>query len=140
MSPPSLTTRVVQGTARSLDFNVTNVGSIEAHMVRAVLPNVKFLSLVNFGTAQQQNEGELTLDSGESAILTVLVSIPPLGEISGRIVVSSMETFPTIHFKILVSSNVLMNLTVVVEDEYSYFAEGRPLLSNAQALCCIHHR
>ena len=134
VSPPSLTTRVVQGTARSLDFNVTNVGSIEAHMVRAVLPNVKFLSLVNFGTAQQQNEGELTLDSGESAILTVLVSIPPeepLGEISGQIVVSSMETFQTIHFKVLVSSNVLMNLTVVVEDEYSYFAEGRPLLSNA---------
>ena len=134
VSPPSLTTRVVQGTARSLNFNVTNVGSIEAHMVRAVLPNVQFLSLVNFGTAQQQNEGELTLDSGESAILTVLVSIPPeepLGEISGRIVVSSMETFQTIHFKILVSSNVLMNLTVVVEDEYSYFAEGRPLLSNA---------
>ena len=134
VSPPSLTTRVVQGTARSLDFNVTNVGSIEAHMVRAVLPNVQFLSLVNFGTAQQQNEGELTLDSGESAILTVLVSIPPkepLGEISGRIVVSSMETFQTIHFKILVSSNVLMNLTVVVEDEYSYFAEGRPLMRNA---------
>ena len=134
VSPPSLTTRVVQGTARSLDFNVTNVGSIEAHMVRAVLPNVKFLSLVNFGTAQQQNEEELTLDSGESAILTVLVSIPPeepLGEISGRIVVSSMETFQTIHFKVLVSSNLLSNLTVVVEDEYSYFAEGRPLLSNA---------
>ena len=65
VSPPSLTIRVVQGTARSLDFNVTNVGSIEAHMVRAVLPNVKFLSLVHFGTAQQQNEGELTLDSGE---------------------------------------------------------------------------
>ena len=134
ISPSSFTTRVVRGTARSMDFNVTNVGSIPANMVRAVLPNVVFMSLVNFGTAVQQNEGELVLDSGESALLTVLVSIPPeepLGEISGRIVISSMETFETIHFRILVSSDMLMNLTVVVEDEYSYFAEGRPLLSSA---------
>ena len=42
-----------------------------------------------------------------------------------------METFETIHFRILVSSDMLMNLTVVVEDEYTYFAEGRPLLSGA---------
>ena len=93
VSPSSLTTRVARGTARSLDFIVTNVGIIEAHMVRAILPNAKFLSLVTFGTARQQNEGQLTLESRESAILTVLVSIPaeePLGEISGRIVVSSM--------------------------------------------------
>ena len=134
VSPPSFTTRVVRGTARSLDFNITNVGSIPANMVRAVLPDVAFMSLVNFGTAQQQNQGELTLDSGESAILTVLVTIhpeEPLGEISGRIVISSMETFQTIGFRILVSSDMLMNLTVVVEDEYSYFAEGRPLLSGA---------
>ena len=134
ISPSSFTTRVVRGTARSLDFNVTNVGSIPANMVRAVLPNVVFMSLVNFGTAVQQNERELVLDSGESALLTVLVTIPPeepLGEISGRIVISSMETFETIHFRILVSSDMLMNLTVVVEDEYTYFAEGRPLLSGA---------
>ena len=134
VSPPRLNTRVVRGTARSLDFNVTNVGSIEAHMVRAVLPNTESLTLINFGTAEQQNEGDLTLDSGESAILTVLVSFPPeepLGEISGRIVISSMETFETIPYRIIVSSDILMNLTVVVEDEYSYFAEGRPLLSDA---------
>ena len=42
-----------------------------------------------------------------------------------------METFATIRFRILVSSDMLMNLTVLVEDEYSYFAEGRPLLSGA---------
>ena len=134
ISPSSFTTRVVRGTARSLDFNVTNVGSIPVNMVRAVLPNVVFMSLVNFGTSVQQNERELVLDSGESALLTVLVTIPPeepLGEISGRIVISSMETFETIHFRILVSSDMLMNLTVVVEDEYTYFAEGRPLLSGA---------
>ena len=132
--PSVVNPRVVRGTARSLAFNVTNVGSIAAHMVRAVLPTRAFISLVNFGTVNEQNEGELTLDSGESATLTVLVTIPPeepLGEISGRIVVSAVETFETIHFRVFISSDMLMNLTVVVEDEYSYFAEGRPLLSGA---------
>ena len=134
VSPSSLTTRVIAGAGRSIDFNVTNIGSIVAHKVRAVLPNIEIMSLVTFGTVEQQNEGELTLDSGESAILTVLVTIPPeepLGEVSGRIVISAMETFATINFRILISSDMLMNLTVVVEDEYSYFAEGRPLLSGA---------
>ena len=91
----------------------------------------QLFSLVSFGNALQENQEELTLDSGESARLSVLVAIPleqPLGEISGRIVISSMETFLTIRLNLLVSSNILMNLTVI---EYTYFAEGKPLLSNA---------
>ena len=132
--PASVSTRVVRGTFRNLNFNITNIGTIPAHMVRAVLPMTEFLSLVSFGNSLQQTEGELTLDSGESAILSVLATIPPeqpLGDISGQIVISSVETFRVIRFNLLVSSNILMNLTVAVEDEYTYFAEGQPLLSNA---------
>ena len=132
--PASINTRVVRGIFRNLDINITNVGTIPAHMVRAVLPMSEFLSLISFGNALQQTEGELTLGSGESAALSVLVTVPaeqPLGDITGQIVISSLETFRVIHFNLLVSSNILMNLTVVVEDEYTYFAEGSPLLSNA---------
>ena len=135
VNPASVNTRVLRGAFKSLNFNITNVGTIPAHMVRAVLPKTEFLSLVSFGNSLQQTEGELTLDSQESAILSVLSTIPPqqpLGDISGQIVISSLETFRVIRFNLLVSSNVLMNLTVVVvEDEYTYFAEGLPLLSDA---------
>ena len=133
-NPSYINTRVVRGIARNIDLNITNVGSIPAHGVRAVLPMSQLFSLVSFGNALQENQEELTLDSGESARLSVLVAIPleqPLGEISGRIVISSMETFLTIRLNLLVSSNILMNLTVIVEDEYTYFAEGKPLLSDA---------
>ena len=133
-NPPSVNTRIVRGTFKNLEFNITNVGSIPAHMVRAVLPMTEFISLVSFGNSRQQTEGELTLGSGESATLSVLASAPPeqpLGDVSGQIVISSVETFRVIRFNLLVSSDILMNLTVIVEDEYTYFAEGRPLLSNA---------
>ena len=132
--PASIHTRVVRGIFRNIDINITNVGTIPAHMVRAVLPMSEFLSLTSFGNALQQSEGELTLGNGESATLSVLVTVPaeqPLGDITGQIVISSAETFRVIRFNLLVSSNILMNLTVVAEDEYTYFAEGLPLLSNA---------
>ena len=134
VSPSSINRRVIRGTFRNLDFNVTNVGTIPAHMVRAVLPMTEYLSLVSFGSSLQQAEGELSLGSGESAILSILATIPadqPLGDISGQIVISSVETFEVIRFNIIVSSNILMNLTVAVEDEYTYFAEGSPPLSDA---------
>ena len=132
--PSSINTRVVRGTFWNLDFNVTNVGSIAAHSVRAILPMSGYLSLVSFGNTMDQMEGDLVLDSGDSARLSILATIPPeqpLGDISGQIVISSKETFEIIRFNLIVSSNMLMNLTVAVEDEYSYFAEGLPLLSNA---------
>ena len=134
VSPSSINRRVIRGIFRNLDFNVTNVGTIPAHMVRAVLPMTEYLSLVSFGSSLQQAEGEFTLGSGESAILSILATIPadqPLGDISGQIVISSVETFEVIRFNLIVSSNILMNLTVSVEDEYTYFAEGSPPLSDA---------
>ena len=135
VSPPSVNTRIVRGTFRTFEFNVTNVGIIPAHNVRAVLPVSDVMSFISFGNSEQQEEGELTLGSGNSALLSILVNIPSeraLGDISGQIVISSVETFQRIRFNFVVSSNALMNLTVVVEDEYTYFAEGRPLVSDAQ--------
>ena len=136
-NPPSIKARVIRGMAHSIDFNISNAGIIPAHMVRAVLPISELFSLVSFGNAVQENKEELILGSGESARLSVLVTIPqeqPLGEISGQIVIYSMETFLTIRFDLLISSNILMNLTVLVEDEYTYFAEGQPLVSDAVVL------
>ena len=101
--------------------------------VMATLPTTSFISLVSFGNAQQNNE-MLCLESGESAILSILAQTSAnqqLGEISVSIVISSSETFSSIPVTLTVSSNLLMNFTVIVEDEYTYFAEGRPLVDDA---------
>jgi len=66
--------------------------------------------------------------------LSILVQTPSnqeLGDIKGNIIVSSKETLKSIPLTLVVSSNLIMNFTVRVEDEYTYFAAGMPLVSNA---------
>ena len=47
--PPSIHRRVVRGMLRTLDFNITNVGTIAAN--KAVSPRSEFLTLTGFGNA-----------------------------------------------------------------------------------------
>ena len=134
ITPPSSIRRVLRGTSNFIDFNVTNVGRITARSVRALLPMTDLLSVISFGNMQQLSEGALTLESGESVMLSILLRIPPtqeLGDIRGDIIVASNNTFKRILLAFTVSSNTLLNITVRVEDEYSYFAVAWPLVSEA---------
>ena len=133
ITPPSMNARIVRGNLRVFEFNVTNIGRTAASGVQALLPNTNLISFVSFGSIQQ-NEGGLSLDNGESAILSILVQTPAnqqLGEIKASIIITSKEISASIPFTLIVSSDVLMNLTVIVEDEYTYFASGEPLVDNA---------
>ena len=133
VSPPSVNARIIRGRSNIFQFNVTNIGRVEATSVRALLPTTDFISFISFGT-QQQAEGVLTIGSRESALLSILVQTPSnqqLGDISGNLIITSTETSKRVPFTFAVSSNVQMNFTVRVEDEYTYFAEGQPLVSNA---------
>ena len=141
ISPPSVNTRIVRGTSRVFEFNVTNVGRTVATVVQSLLPNTNIISFVSFGSLQQ-SEGDLSLDKGESAILSILAQTPrnqQLGEFKASIIVTSREISASIPFTLLVSSDVLMNLTVIVEDEYTYFAAGQPLVNNA-AITLINYQ
>ena len=133
ISPLSVNTRIVRGTSRVFEFNVTNTGRTVASDVRSLLPNTNIISFVSFGSLQQ-SEGGLNLGKGESAILSILAQTPgnqQLGEFKASIIVASQEISAAIPFILIVSSDVLMNLTVIVEDEYTYFAAGQPLVDNA---------
>ena len=133
ISPPSVNNRIVRGTSRVFEFNITNVGRTAASDVRSLLPNTNIISFVSFGSPQQ-SEGGLDLDRGESAILSIFAQTPQsqqLGEFKASVIVTSKEISASIPFTLIVSSDVLMNLTVIVEDEYTYFAAGQPLVNNA---------
>ena len=128
---------MVRGTSKVFEFNVTNLGRTTAHNVRALLPPTNLISFISFGKQQQQqNETSETLDlqSGESAMLTIQMQTPPtqlLGEISTAMVISSTEVSKSVPISLIVSSSLLLNLTVIVEDEYTFFADGNPLVGNA---------
>ncbi len=133
INPPSLVTRIVPGRSRVLQFNVTNFGRAPANSVRSIIPDNDFISFIGFGNAQTREDNEY-LENGESALLSILAQIPPtqqLGEIETTIVIASNEAYTSLRLTLIVSSDSLMNLTVVVEDEYTYFASGQPLVNDA---------
>ena len=142
IDPPSLNARIIRGKSKVFEFNITNVGSAAAQSIHSILPATDFISFVSFGSPQQ-SEGDLSLETRESAILSILTQIPAnqqLGEISASIVITSGEVSTAIPIKLHVSSDILLNLTVIVEDEYTYFASGQPLVSNASITLINYQR
>ena len=137
-----MNTRIIRGISRVNEFNVPNIGRTVASDVQSILPNTNLISYISFGSSQQ-NVGGLRLETGESAILSILIQTPgnqQLGEITASIVITSREVSTTIPIALIVSSNVFVNLTVIVEDEYTYFASGQPLVSNASVTLINYQR
>ena len=142
VNPSSVNTRIVRGRSRVLELNITNTGRTVASNVRSVLPNTIFISLISFGSSQQ-SEGNFSLQSGQSAVLSILAQTPEsqeLGEISSRVVITSDEVSVSIPIVLVVSSDVFMNFTVIVEDEYTYFASGQPLVNDATVTIINYQR
>ena len=140
--PPSVNTRIVRGRSRAFEFNITNTGRTIARNVQSILPNTNFISLISFGN-MQQSDGNFSLESGQSAVLSILAQTPEsqqLGEILFRLVVASEEVSVSIPVVLLVSSDIFMNLTVVVEDEYTYFASDQPLVNDATVTLINYQR
>jgi len=133
IEPSSLSARIIRGTSRIFEFAIVNTGRTVANNVHSLLPQTDFISLVSFGHLEQ-NSSKLSLKSGQTAVLSLLIKIPlsqDLGDISATIAVVSTEISASIPLRFMVSSNLLMNLTIIVEDEFTYFASGEPLVNDA---------
>ena len=65
-----------------------------------------------------------------SLSLTFSTRIPsqePLGEKSGQMVVTcGQSSYAYISYRIYITSTDTLNLTIIVEDEFTFFAEGNP--------------
>ena len=136
VDPPVFETTIIQGSQKSMEFVVSNLGKTSAEDMKVALPSTSFLAVSSFGT-NRDAENAFTLDSQEAAKLLLLITVPgdqPLGIISGRFYILSKTTNTKVAFSIQVTSDNLMNLTVVVEDEYTYFAEENPLVSGASII------
>ena len=138
----SLNARIVRGRSRVFEFNVTNTGRATAHNMEAAITGGIFLSFLSFGN-MEQGSGALSLEAGESAIFSILARTSEeqaLGVITANILISSNEAFASLPVNLTVSSDSLVNLTVIVEDEYTYFASGRPLVNDAIVTLVNHQR
>lgn len=145
INPPSVNTRIIRGAAgsRVLEFNVTNIGRTVATNVRSLLPKTNIITFISFRNLQNTNTTNFNLNNGESAVLSVLVQTTAsqqLGDISSSIAIISTQVSSSIPLRLTISSNVSMNLTVVVEDEFTYFASGKPLVNDATITLINYHR
>ena len=135
IDPPRISSRLVRGTSTVFQFNVINVGSTTAHNVEPVIPDTPVFSFIGLGNSESSyGDGQFNLSSGESASLSIQAMVSddmPLGEISASLYIVSDEVSQQIPVSLTLSSDLLMNLTIIVEDEYTYFASGEPLVSDA---------
>ena len=142
VDPPSVSIRIIRGSSKVLEFNVTNTGRTIANNVQSLLPNTEFISFISFGSSLQSESG-FSLENGQSAVLSILTQTPEsqqLGEISASIVIASQEISVSVPITLIVSSDIFMNLTVIVEDEYTYFASGQPLVNDAAVTLVNYQR
>ncbi|KAK7073310.1 hypothetical protein SK128_022152 [Halocaridina rubra] len=133
VSPPQINSIIIRGKQKAFNIAITNIGKISGHNLSVILPDMSPFTVLGFGLNNASEHG-ITLGSNETAFASLLVQIPtetPLGTFSGSIRFQSLETFTNVAYQIKVASDTSMNLTVAVEDEYTYFAEGNPLVSDA---------
>lgn len=84
--------------------------------------------------AEEFGSNGLTLKPHETAIFILNVNIPeetPLGGFSFSLAVTCDQARIIIPVKISIVSELILDFTILVEDEFSYFADGRPKVANA---------
>ncbi|MBN1127111.1 MAG: hypothetical protein JXA82_19065 [Sedimentisphaerales bacterium] len=127
VSPTSMSTAVVRGQQTLLKLILQNVGSAATAPLNVQLPNVSWMALTSEAVMSPlapdvQAEVWLSLTPPESL---------PLGPYSGSLVIAGVQTGATVDFEFQVVSDAKGDLLVRAEDEYTYYAEGEPMVADA---------
>ncbi|XP_023932459.1 uncharacterized protein LOC106176343 [Lingula anatina] len=136
LTPSSIRTSISRGKTRLFEVNVTNSGLATAHNIYVDLGSVDILSVASFSKKGDPSTEDIKfhLDQGESATLVLSALIQQdasLGQTVGNILVRSDEVGSSINFRITTTSTRLVDIYVLVEDEYTYFGTNRSYLANA---------
>ena len=133
-TPDPLAANIVRGTQKVIDVSIVNEGEVAADNVVIDVPTDTRLSLVSFAIANNTDPTSLSISPGGSASFSLAITVENdegLGEMSGRIAVITALSTSYVSYRFAITSIRNVNLTVRVEDEYTYFAAGAPLLQGA---------
>ncbi|XP_046573868.1 uncharacterized protein LOC124281912 isoform X2 [Haliotis rubra] len=135
LSPSSLSDSVPRGTQKTFQVNIKNEGEVTAKSLRVTLPPEPRLTMSAYSTTTTTaSEDGLDLHPNETAILVLTVTTgatDSLGQFSGSVALNSDLSSASISYRFYVTSQEKLNITVRVEDEYTYFASDKPLVSGA---------
>jgi hypothetical protein len=126
-TPSVVDVDVVRGGAASFEtVNIRNVGSRKSDDISIVLPNQPVVHSVT-GNALPG----LRVDESTSITFAFAASLDmTLGSVyTGTVGFVSNGTFATLDYRVRVVSDIAASLTVITEDEATYFAEGSPKLA-----------
>lgn len=138
-NPLSLKENIVRGTIRTMDVTIYNIGEVAAKAATVNLPNDSRLSLVSFTVIGNETQGAnseyINIPAGGAAQMFIAVrtqDTAAVGEMSGTIYLNSELSSSPLSYKFYITSIQKFNITFTVKDEYTYFAAGSPLVSNAK--------
>lgn len=126
-TPASLATGMRRGTQTSVALAVTNTGGLASGSLTLALPPVSWLASASGGTVD-------SLAPGQGTVLTLLLTPPedlPLGPYSGSLILSGDQGSATVPFNFVCLSEAKGGLQITTVDEYTYYAEGSPRVTNA---------
>ncbi|KAH3832132.1 hypothetical protein DPMN_105409 [Dreissena polymorpha] len=137
--PNSISANILRGTQRFFNIGIKNIGKVAATNIDISLPNDPRITLVSLSLVNSSEDvvtgDKLGIPPDGEAQMTFGVTIgsnAALGEFHGTIYVNSKLTSTPLQYEFFVTSLQRFNLTFTIKDEYTYFAEGSPLVSGAK--------
>lgn len=125
--PASLAAGMLCGKQSLVELSVKNEGGKDTGPIDIELSQASWLSLVTPGHLDN-------LKAGDSTSLTLQLLPPsdlPLGDYTGVVLLHCADGTLEIPFEFRALSEATGNLSLVMTDEYTYFAEGTPYVAGA---------
>ncbi len=129
-NPSPLLAGMVRGDQTIVEFEVSNTGGATSGPVSILLPAIPWLRVVSTNTLAP-------LVPGATNRIALQLTPPEslgLGEYRGTIILDGGNTSFTLPFNFRAVSDLKGDLLVRVVDEFTYYAEGSPAVSNATVL------
>ncbi len=126
-NPSHLDATMIRGKQTTIDCNISNNGAVPANDLQVNLPNVPWLALIS-----PKNIG--TLGPGETTRISLLLKPDaslPLGPYDGNFAVAGTNGGVSIGFRFTAISDLFGDLKVTATDEFTFFADDHPNLTDA---------
>ena len=132
VTPSRLDLTAIRGRQYNRQFQISNNGLGPAVGMEVLLPSGSE-GLLYVSSATHLDNSTLPADGSMNVTLTVAIPVDhDFVTLSGRFVVFSTEDEVNVPFSITIRSSQMMNVTIRVEDEFTYFAEGQPRVEGAE--------
>lgn len=129
-SPLSITAAMVRGRQTPVAFSIRNDGGLDTGPLSIAIPSSPWLSLSSPALIR-------SLPPGSNTTVTLLLTPAadlPLGNYSSAIAFNSDRAVLSVPAQFQAISDGIGDLVVSAEDEYTYFAEGKPALADAEVI------